>query len=89
MSSTVSNPGPLKISELPVAELAAPSDRLLILSNAASNSAVTSTVSMSGVFSNASFIPGPYANDSSASTAGVPVKGTYYDLNGLVHVRII
>ena len=34
-------------------------------------------------------IPGPYANDAAAKTAGVPLQGLYYDASGVPHVRIV
>ena len=33
-------------------------------------------------------LKGPFANDSNASTGGVPLKGLYYDASGIVHIRL-
>lgn len=34
-------------------------------------------------------MPGPYANDTVAGTASVPIKGLYYDSTGVVRIRLV
>ena len=33
-------------------------------------------------------MPGPYSSQSAAASAGVPLKGLYYDSTGVVHIRL-
>ena len=89
-----------KISEL-TAHTNAPANNLLVIvhqpglannetrkisltnffANVAANVSFTGKVSTPG-------ISGPYASDAAANTAGVPVKGLYYDSTGAIKIRL-
>jgi len=72
-------------SQLNVTNSVSYSDRLLVLSNPA-GAANLQTIAVNNFIS--STITGPYANDSVANTAGIPVKGLYYNSNGTVQIRL-
>lgn len=75
-----------KVSELPTANTVASSDRLVFLYNANTGAPSTRTITVSNFTTN--LVSGPYASDSAANTAGVPLKGLYYDSSGNVKIRL-
>ena len=75
-----------KTSELPTANTIGRSDRLVFLYQANTSAPSTRTIAVSNFTTN--LVSGPYANDSAANSAGVPVKGMYYDSTGVVRVRL-
>lgn len=74
-----------KVSELPTAANVAYTDRVMILRDPSGTPSVR-TINVNNFIS--TVITGPFANDSSASTGGVPVKGLYYDNSGNVKIRL-
>ena len=78
----------LTVSKLPQTSNIAQSDRIMILYNANSTLANASvrTIAVNNFFSNT--IPGPYLNDSAASTAGIVIGQLYHDTSGYVKMRI-
>jgi hypothetical protein len=60
------------------------------------NSSVAGTVkvgaglsmSVNGVLSAPLVVLGPYANDAAASSAGIPLKGLYYNNSGSLQIRL-
>ena len=80
----------LTVSHLPQTTNVAPSDRLMVLYNAANTTATASvrTITVNN-FVNSLQMPGPYANDPVAAAAGIAVGSLYYDTSGLVHIRLI
>jgi hypothetical protein len=80
----------LKVSELPQTTTLASSDRVMVLYNAANTSANASvrTITVND-FINSMYIQGPYANDPAAASAGISIGSLYYDISGLVHIRLV
>ena len=72
-------------SQLNVTNSVSYSDRLLVLTNPAA-AANLQTIAVNNFIS--STIKGPYANDSVANTAGIPVLGLYYTSSGAVQIRL-
>jgi hypothetical protein len=75
-----------RTSELPTANTIGSSDRLVFLYQA--NTSSPSTRSITNAKFIESTVTGPYANDISANTNGVAIKGLYYDASGLVRIRL-
>lgn len=75
-----------RVSELPTANTIGSSDRLLFLYNANTGAPSARTITVSNFTTN--LISGPYASDAAANTAGVPLKGLYYDASGYVKIRL-
>ena len=82
-----------KFSELPVAQTAATTDRLVLVYNVIGNTAVgngspqTQTIALSNLVS--SVIIGPYDTDTAAQTGGVALHGLYYTSLGVVKIRLV
>lgn len=77
-----------RISDLNTANTLALTDRVVVVYNATTTANVmTITVNnfMKAISNNVS---GPYASDSAANTAGIPVKGLYYDNSGFLKIRL-
>jgi len=76
-----------KLSELPQASNVASTDRVVILySPTGTPSARTITVDN---LIKSLILPGPYADDSAANTAGIALGHLYYDTTGTVKIRIV
>ena len=75
-----------KTSELPTANTIGSSDRIVFLYQANTATPSTRTIATSNFTTN--LVSGPYANDSAANSAGIPVNGMYYDSTGVVRVRL-
>lgn len=75
-----------KTSELPTANTIGSSDRLVFLYQANTSAPSTRTITVSHFTTN--LVSGPYASDAAANTAGVPLKGLYYDSTGSVKIRL-
>lgn len=74
-----------KVSELPTAANVAITDRVMILRDPAGSPSVR-TITVNNFF--ATSIKGPYDSDATANTAGVPLKGLYYNASGTVKIRL-
>ena len=82
-----------KVSELPIANSAAATDRILLLKDPA-GAASSRTITVNNFIANVGLnilglsIPGPFANDLAANTGSIPVKGLYYDDSGTIKLRL-
>ena len=76
-----------RIADLNTANTLASTDRVVVLVNP-SNTANVLTISVNNfVLSIGNTMPGPFANDATANTGGVIIKGLYFDTNGFVRLR--
>lgn len=75
----------VRVSDLPTAANVALTDRLVVLRQPNINPSVR-TINVNNFIS--STITGPYSDDANANSAGVPVKGLYYDSDGFVKIRL-
>jgi len=77
-----------KVSNLNITTTLSSNDRVVVLTNP-SSFAQTQTIALSDfVYSFSSIISGPYANDSVANTANLPIGSLYYNSNGSVQIRL-
>lgn len=76
-----------RTSELPTANTIGSSDRLVFLYQANTSSPSTRTITRQNFM--ASIVPGPYADDTAANTAGVTINGLYYNASGSVRIRLV
>jgi hypothetical protein len=79
-----------RTSQLGVTTTLAVDDRVVVLTNPANTTiANTQTITIANfIDSVGGGLPGPYADDTVASGAGVIVTGLYYDATGNVKIRL-
>lgn len=77
-----------KIANLATTTTLSSTDRVVVLYNPASTANVLTITVNNFIKAIGNTLPGPYANDAAANTAGVGTKGMYYDSTGVVRVKI-
>jgi hypothetical protein len=76
-----------RTSQLGIATALSSTDRVVVLKTGATQN--TQTITLPNLAKSlANTIPGPYASDSAANSAGVALKTFYYDNSGTVKIRL-
>lgn len=79
-----------RISQLGITTTLTANDRVVVLTNPNTAIANTQTITLPNFLNTlGGIMPGPFANDGAANTAGVKVLGIYYDTGGIVRIRLI
>jgi len=84
-------PSPKRTSQLNITTTLQANDRVVVLTNPA-NTQISNTQTITAnslLLSVAKLITGPYANDSAANAAGIPLNSFYYDATGVVRLRLV